>query len=342
MSFSREKRETIKIYILEKIDSDTKNIAKRTTETFGITENTYYRYLRQLVDDNIIYKDQKKYRLVDKFYSFDYSINPNNPVQDDYFYKRDIFPLLLNLPQNVKDMWDYCFTEMMNNVLDHSCATEVSVNVWTNELNTTMLLLDNGIGIFRKIKEYYQFDTIDEAIMELFKGKLTTDSFNHSGEGIFFTSRISDVFAAISDGRVFTHNNYEEVSRNLDDLPGLKNVVYKNGTAILIKISNHSNKIPSDIFDRYTDEDGQFLKTNIPLKNIYERYPVSRSQAKRLVKRFERFKDVELDFKGISDIGQGFAHQIFVIYKNQHPEINIIPINMNNNVEKMINHVQRS
>ena len=45
--------------------------------------------------------------------------------------------------------------------------------------------------------------------------------------------------------------------------------------------------------------------------------------------RLEKFQEVILDFDGIEWMGQGFAHQIFVIYKNQHPEIQIIPVNMN-------------
>ena len=34
-------------------------------------------------------------------------------------------------------------------------------------------------------------------MLELSKGKLTTDSANHSGEGIFFTSRMFDVFLSL-------------------------------------------------------------------------------------------------------------------------------------------------
>lgn len=47
--------------------------------------------------------------------------------------------------------------------------------------NTTVFIQDDGIGIFEKIKDYFKMNTIDDAICELFKGKLTTDSRNHSG-----------------------------------------------------------------------------------------------------------------------------------------------------------------
>jgi len=38
-------------------------------------------------------------------------------------------------------------------------------------------------------------------------------------------------------------------------------------------------------------------------------------------------------------MGQGFAHQIFVVFQNAHPEISVVPQNMNDSVESMYNHV---
>lgn len=89
----------------------------------------------------------------------------------------------------------------------------------------------------------------------------------------------------------------------------------------------------------FANIDGGFAKTHIPIKNIYEDYPVSRSQAKRLCNRFEKFEEVELDFKEVEEIGQGFAHEIFVVFQNANPKVRLIPINMNLQVERMVNHV---
>lgn len=43
MSFTEEKRNQIKRYVLEKINEDGANVAKRTAETFEISLNTAYR-----------------------------------------------------------------------------------------------------------------------------------------------------------------------------------------------------------------------------------------------------------------------------------------------------------
>lgn len=92
----------------------------------------------------------------------------------------------------------------------------------------------------------------------------------------------------------------------------------------------------------FADVDGGFTKTHVPIKNIFEDDPVSRSQAKRLCHRFEKFEEVELDFEGINEIGQGFAHEIFVVFQNNYKNIKLTPINMTEEVEKMIRHVTLS
>ena len=168
---------------------------------------------------------------------------------------------------------------------------------------------------------------------ELFKGKLTTDAKNHSGEGIFFSSKLMDTFIIVSDGKVFTNNKYDD-----SELESMTSNEAK-GTFVSMTLSNKSKKNSQDIFDAYSNVDGGFTKTTIPLKNIFDGSPVSRSQAKRICNRLEKFEEVILDFDSIEWMGQGFAHQVFVVFHNEHPGITIVPINMNENVTKMYNHV---
>ena len=63
---------------------------------------------------------------------------------------------------------------------------------------------------------------------------------------------------------------------------------------------------------------------------------ISRSQAKRVLSRFERFREVLLDFKGVSSIGQAFADEIFRVFKQSHPDVVILAINTTPEVDKMI------
>lgn len=340
MKFKKEKSEAIRNYILEQISVRNPDIPTKVSSVFSISPQTVYKYLKNLEQENVIYKKADRYALSSETYRFRIRKNPEQTLDEYSIYEKHLYPYLSGLPQNVLSIWAYCASEMINNVGDHSKASTINLYLNRDYMNTSIMIIDNGIGIFKKIKEHFHFEDLDEAIDELFKGKLTTDSTNHSGEGIFFTSRILDNFAAISDNKYFSHNKFEEIRADLADLPQLNQPPrFKTGTTIYMKLSNFSHKVLKDVFDEYADVDGGFTKTRIPLKNIYETYPVSRSQAKRLSRRLENFKEVELDFTDIDDIGQGFAHELFVVFLTAHPGVTIIPINANPTVQKMIVHV---
>lgn len=340
MSFTEEKRNQIRWYILEKIDRNQSNIAKTTAEVYGISLNTVYRYLKDLENEKIIRKMGREYKLIEKSEIIHLNRSKNELSEEDLIYAKYIKKYMVNLPDNVQQIWEYSFMEMMNNAIDHSESEEVTLAIFRDYMNTTIMIEDMGIGIFKKIMDFYQYSTLDDAVNELFKGKLTTDSTRHSGEGIFFTSRILDHFSAMSDGKIFTHNKYWEAKNNLEDLEFLNNWKDKKGTIIYMRLSNVSNKVLKEVFDMFSDADGSFAKTHIPVKNLFETYPVSRSQAKRMCRRFEKFKEIELDFEGINEIGQGFAHEVFVVFQNAHKDVKLIPMNTTEEVEKMIHHVK--
>ena len=65
MSFTSEKRDQIKKYILEKIDDGQKDVAKRAAEAFNVSLNTIYRYIRELEKAEIINKNGRKYNFVE-------------------------------------------------------------------------------------------------------------------------------------------------------------------------------------------------------------------------------------------------------------------------------------
>ena len=68
--------------------------------------------------------------------------------------------------------------------------------------------------------------------------------------------------------------------------------------------------------------------------------PIAGSQARRILFRLELFKKVILDFLGVEFMGQGFADEVFRVFRNKHPEIEIIPVHANESVMGMIVHVQ--
>jgi hypothetical protein len=106
-----------------------------------------------------------------------------------------------------------------------------------------------------------------------------------------------------------------------------------------MQLANHSPRLLREVFEAYTEPDElSFDRTVVPLRLAqYEgEMLVSRSQAKRVSHRFERFKRVELDFAGISDLGQAFADELFRVFVAAHPQIRITPINAVPAVAQMI------
>lgn len=334
MKFNNEKKEAIVSYLLEKIAERSDNISKRVSEAFDINQNTVHTYINQLVKDNIIKRVKRgEYELVENSYEYNLSRKDGGLESESYAYSMCLKQYIKDLPQNVQTIWEYTFSEMMNNVIDHSDAENVRLIIRQNHLTTSVLIEDDGVGIFEKIKNYFDLETLDDAICELFKGKLTTDSSRHSGEGIFFSSKIMDDFLIISSKKIFTTNKYDE-SLTMNSLS--RN---KKGTCVIMSVSNYTHKQTYEIFDLYSNIDGGFTKTTIPLKNAFDTSPVSRSQARRVCNRLDKFKEVVLDFDGIDWMGQGFAHQIFVVFHTEHPEIKLLPVNMSEPVSKMYNHV---
>jgi hypothetical protein len=206
------------------------------------------------------------------------------------------------------------------------------IRITQDYLDTAVMIVDDGIGIFEKIRSHFGLQSLDDAVMELFKGKVTTDEANHSGEGIFFTSKLMDDFVILSDGKLFTTDRYD--SSVLFSLPEVR-----KGTGVYMELSNYTKKTSQEVFDQYSSVDGGFSRTRIPIRNMFDSSPVSRSQAKRVCSGLNRFREVLFDFQDVEWMGQGFAHQIFVVFAKEHPEIRLIPVNMGESVAKMYSHV---
>jgi anti-sigma regulatory factor (Ser/Thr protein kinase) len=262
---------------------------------------------------------------------FDFTIQPG--LEEDQVWCVTVLPLLEGLPANNIDIWQYCVTEMVNNAIDHSEGSELTVVVGRQPSRTQVLVLDDGIGIFRKIKAAFSLEDETQAILELSKGKLTTDPGRHSGQGIFFTSRMMDEFSILSRGAYFSH----EAARPADWILPADNP--DTSTMVTMELDNNTERTLKDVFDQYSSGDSyDFSKTVVPLRlaKFGEEKLISRSQAKRALARVERFKAVVLDFAGIEMIGQGFADEIFRVWAKAHEDVVCTVIDASPAVRKMI------
>ncbi|MBR2500046.1 MAG: hypothetical protein IKB60_03090, partial [Clostridia bacterium] len=276
MRFNDEKKKSIMLYLLEKIEQEVESPSQIVSQTFNININTVHNYINQLVKENAIKRIKRgTYELVNNTFEY-FFVRENNELQSETeIYNESLKKHINDLPLNVQEIWDYTFSEMVNNVIDHSDASGLLVLISKNYLKTNVLISDDGVGIFEKIKNYFELASLDDAICELFKGKLTTDKQNHSGEGIFFSSKLMDNFVILSSDKIFTADKFDSSKViNMSE-------VSSKGTSVIMSLSNYTHKKSKEVFDKYSDINGGFTKTIIPLKNIFDGAPVSRSQARR-------------------------------------------------------------
>jgi anti-sigma regulatory factor (Ser/Thr protein kinase) len=238
--------------------------------------------------------------------------------------------VFLQIQENVSHIVDYAFTEMLNNAIEHSQSKKIEVVVKKDPSAISFQIIDKGIGIFNSIMQKRNLANHMEAIQDLLKGKLTTAPESHSGEGIFFTSKAAGMLIIQSSRKKLIFNNL------LDDI-FIKDIKNYIGTKVFFSISSNSKKSLPDIFKNYTRESFEFSKTQVIIR-LYKMGTeyISRSQARRVLSGLEKFKTIALDFSEVDTVGQGFADEIFRIWKSHYPEIEITPINANENINFMI------
>ena len=239
------------------------------------------------------------------------------------------------LPPNAYQIANYAFTEMLNNAIDHSKSSRSEVFLSYLDSDFEFRVNDRGIGVFESIRKKFKLATNFDAVEHLLKGKQTTDPKRHSGQGIFFTSKIADKFILESEKLRLVINNV------LDDI-ALEDIKQIKGTRVYFSIKQKSRKNIRKLFEEYQNDDYEFDKTAITI-HLSEKQGdhISRSEAKRLLFGLEKFKRIVLDFREVKGIGQGFADEIFRVYQNSNPEVRIKAINMSPSVEYMIKRVEK-
>ncbi len=245
------------------------------------------------------------------------------------------FPQISELKEHIKNIFIFAFSEMLNNAIEHSQSKIVSVEISITDNDLWFIVSDSGIGVFRNVMQKKKLRSELEAIQDILKGKTTTIPKSHSGQGIFFTSKAADLFILDSFGQQMTVNN------KTHDVAVRRIGVIKRGTRVIFSIKTDSHKHLSDVFKKYTnlseESDYGFDKTEISVK-LYTAggVNISRSQARRILHGLEKFKIISFDFDKVPMIGQAFADEIYRVFHNKHPGIELQEVHMNEAVKFMI------
>ncbi len=344
MELGRTKRaRLIRKFLMNAIRAGDSQFIHHAMETFHISRQAIFNHLKFLIRMGYLTATGNTRARV-------YILGPNRShsarfplsnLDESTVYYRDFGFIFSDLSRDLENICHYGFTEILNNAIDHSGGTTATVKATREEGMVTIRISDDGEGIFDHIARVFKLSDPRASLFELSKGKLTTDPDNHTGQGIFFTSRAFDNFYIFSGDLIFSHQDGDAN----DYL--LHNERERKGTHVYMSISAQSEKNLKSIFDDFTgseEEDFVFNKTVVPVKlALYEgERLISRSQAKRILNRVENFKTVLLDFQGVDMIGQAFADEVFRVFARKNPRVDLIPIKVTAEVAKTIQAAQSS
>ena len=260
-------------------------------------------------------------------------------LHEDLPWSQDFLPCLA-LPDNVARMAQHAFTELLNNAIEHSGGSSVTLSMRQTPLQLQMLVSDDGRGIFDAIGATYQIDDPAQAMLELAKGKLSTCPDRHSGRGLFFTARLADVIDLHANNVAFQQRDWQREQWQ-QGRPACR-----RGSSVYVAICLDTTRTLADVLRRYSlDGEGYgFDRTVVPLRLISgpQVALASRAQARRVASRLQRFRRVELDFEGLADVGHGFADELLRVFQHRHPEVELVAVNMAPAVAALVDSVREA
>ena len=334
----------VREFILRNVAEHHGNIGPLAVKKFGLSRASINRYTKRLIEEGLLTATgntrARRYELKNTVNLQFRLTGITRLSEEDVIWRFRILPEISNIDQNIVDICQYGFTEIYNNVIDHSLSDDAIIGYEQNYCKVSMYIIDHGVGIFEKIQKDFDLSDPRSALLELSKGKLTSDERRHTGWGIYFTSRMFDLFQIRSGDLFYTRERKDEDDWLIETGDIRKHM---NGTYVYMEISTDAQWTTREIFEKYQGHDLGFSKTHVPVKlgNYPGEQLVSRSQAKRVLARFDQFSEILLDFQGVEDIGQPFADEIFRVFRNAQPKIQVIAVRTNSNVEKMIEFVTK-
>jgi len=256
-------------------------------------------------------------------------------LHEDMPWRRDFAPCF-ELPRQIARMAQHAFTELLNNAVDHSGGTAVTVSMRQTPLQVQLLVSDDGCGLFERIAKKFDIPDPQLALLELCKGKLTSAPRKHSGHGLFFTSQLADVFDIHANAQAFQRRAWERLQWHRG------RHATQVGTSIYVALQLDSTRTLDEVLRAHSlNQDSMgFERTVVPMHLLgCAQVLASRADAKRAVARLSNFRLAEIDFAGITDVGHGFADEMFRVFRRDHPDTELVPVGMNAQVAAMVHSV---
>jgi anti-sigma regulatory factor (Ser/Thr protein kinase) len=254
-------------------------------------------------------------------------------LAEDLPWRRDFAPSF-ELAPTVARLAQHVFMELVNNAIDHSGGTSVTVSMRQTALHVQLLVSDDGVGLFERVEQAHAIADPALAMFELAKGRLTSQPGRHAGRGLFYAARAADVLDVHANRNGYQH-------RGLDGRGWLRaRAAAHRGTTVFAGIALDTERT-LDAVMRSASADGAgyaLERICVPLRLLAGDGGAldSRAQARRVMTRLAPFKQVDLDFAGVADIGHSFADELFRVLPATQPRLALHAIHADAPVARMI------
>jgi anti-sigma regulatory factor (Ser/Thr protein kinase) len=263
---------------------------------------------------------------------------PLQGLQEHVPWSRDFAPFFA-LPVEVRRMAQHAFCELVNNAVDHSEGTGVTVSMRQTPTQLQLLVSDDGRGLFDKLRETFALGDPSLAMLELSKGRLTSQPARHTGRGLFFTARIADVLDLHANDSAFQRRGWQGGAWHAG------RALRQQGTSVYVAIALDTRRTLDSALQAHSfDGSAAGLDcTTVPLVLVTSEHTSleSRAQARCVVERLGQFRRAEIDFAGIPSIGHAFADELFRVMAAREPDLELVPVNMAAPVARLVQSLRR-
>jgi len=273
--------------ILQLIRKEDRISAAQIGEALGLTRQAINRHIIRLIEDGLVVREGRTRGAIyapvqpgakaqrTSIVTFLKTYRVAGLEEDQVFLEvSHMIGLERALSTEARRIAAYAFTEMLNNVIEHSESSECRVEVTLASRILDITIRDFGIGVFYSVSSKLGLGSEEEAIGVLLKGKGTTMPERHAGEGIFFTSKSCDHFSLRSHRMELSLG-----SRAEDSHVSVRR--FLKGTEVSVIVRKSARRKLEKIFSAFAPEeyDFRFERTMVSVRLFPQEYLTRRQGA---------------------------------------------------------------
>ena len=323
----------IKQFILNNISFHQKDIIYTAINQFGISRQAALKHMNALIDDNMVMAYGKtrdrRYKLIPQV-----NYNKTIPINNEFILhdvlQENFLLHLESLPKNIFQICEYSIEALVNNIVEHSQASNLYVKLFLTYSDLNIIISDNGSGLLENIKSKLDLEIVELAALELAKGKITTNLLQNSGEALNTIFHLFDKVEVDSSGYGIVYvSNREQWD--------IKYSTQKQGTRVHLQINPNSNRTCNKIFQNLFSKKEQCIRIPIILLKYHNKNClISKQQAKNIFWNIDFINAIQFDFYNIDLIGPAFADELVRQSRSVNRDVIIEWVNHNNTIDLLM------